>query len=435
MLRRTVHLNQITITSPCSADWDSMIGNDHVRFCRHCHLNVHNLSEMTRKEALELVRSSQGRLCARYVRRPDGTIQTSDLPAQLHGIKRRASRIAAGACTAALSLSASAAAQTASSGREPVPGSPAPAIRRSGTRSNSADGLNPSLTGTIFDPHRAVISGAKITLTNEKTKQEQTATSNDEGQYRFQSLEAGTYTLKVEAQGFALSEITNIDLQANGERRADAILQVGQVTEVTMGVVAMTVEPSEPLVKAAMDDDFAAVKELIAAGVDVNIMDKGVGTTALAEAVGHGNREMVRALLNAGADVNARTGGRQTALMRLGEHSTAGLVWDLVAAGAEVNLKDNEGDAALILAASLDNVEVLQALLAAGAKVNAKNNEGQTALMVAAREGNVDNVKALIAAGADVNKRDKDGETALKQAKDNEHADVVEVLEASGAVE
>ncbi len=181
MLRRTVHLNQITITSPCSANWDSMIGNDHVRFCRHCHLNVHNLSEMTGKEALELVRSSQGRLCARYVRRPDGTIQTSTLPAQLHSIKRRASRIAAGAFTAALRLSASAAAQTSSSGREPVPGSTELVIQRSDTRSNTADGSNASLTGTVFDPHRAVISGAKITITNEQTKQEQTAISNDEG--------------------------------------------------------------------------------------------------------------------------------------------------------------------------------------------------------------------------------------------------------------
>jgi len=37
-------LKNLTIPSPCTADWDSMIGNDQVRFCGHCSLKVHNLS-------------------------------------------------------------------------------------------------------------------------------------------------------------------------------------------------------------------------------------------------------------------------------------------------------------------------------------------------------------------------------------------------------
>ena len=40
-------LNNVTIHSPCTADWNSMIGNDQVRFCEHCSLEVHNLSLMT----------------------------------------------------------------------------------------------------------------------------------------------------------------------------------------------------------------------------------------------------------------------------------------------------------------------------------------------------------------------------------------------------
>src|SRR5215210_513120 len=108
-------LDRITIPSPCSADWDEMTGNERVRFCLHCSKHVNNLSEMTRKKALELVARSKGQLCVRYYRPPSGPVQTVGPQRQLYQIKRRASRLAAGAFTAALTLCSSVAAQT----REP----------------------------------------------------------------------------------------------------------------------------------------------------------------------------------------------------------------------------------------------------------------------------------------------------------------------------
>lgn len=53
-------LNNITIPAPCTTDWDSMIGNDQVRFCEHCSLDVHNLSLLTRNQAQRLVTRSKG---------------------------------------------------------------------------------------------------------------------------------------------------------------------------------------------------------------------------------------------------------------------------------------------------------------------------------------------------------------------------------------
>ena len=61
-------LDQVQVNTPCSADWDAMIGNDQVRFCEHCNLSVHNLSQMTPKRALHLVAVSKGSLCVRYYR-------------------------------------------------------------------------------------------------------------------------------------------------------------------------------------------------------------------------------------------------------------------------------------------------------------------------------------------------------------------------------
>ncbi len=88
--------DRMNIPAPCDADWDSMIGNDRVRFCEHCNLHVSNLSAMTRQEAMRLVERSEGRLCVRFVTRADGQVLTKQFPKKIHQIARRASRIAAG---------------------------------------------------------------------------------------------------------------------------------------------------------------------------------------------------------------------------------------------------------------------------------------------------------------------------------------------------
>lgn len=73
-------LNVITIKSPCKMDWGLMTGNERVRFCDHCSKNVYNISELTENEALEMINNTEGELCLRIHRRPDGTVSTSDCP-------------------------------------------------------------------------------------------------------------------------------------------------------------------------------------------------------------------------------------------------------------------------------------------------------------------------------------------------------------------
>ncbi|HVG33041.1 MAG TPA: ankyrin repeat domain-containing protein [Pyrinomonadaceae bacterium] len=421
-------LDRISIPSPCSADWDQMVGNEQVRFCLHCSKHVNNLSEMTRKQALEMVSRSKGRLCVRYYRRPDGHVQsTSTSHSQLYQIKRRASLLATGAFTAVLGLASGVAAQTSA----PAEQSAASSLQRADANDNALpviDLRNATLKATITDPNGAVIPGALLTLVNQNTGLEQTAASDSEGQHRFENLEAGSYTLKTAAMGFDASQLQGITVEAGQEQ--DVTLEAGigdQEVVVLGGVMALSAE--EPLVVAAYANDLPTVRKLIAAGVDVNIRDKMIDATALDEAVTHGNREMVRVLLDAGAEINARSSRGQTALMRLDDDATEKLVWDLVAAGAKINLRDEDRDTALIFAASYSKPEVLRALIDAGAKINAKNKEGETALMKAAEAGSVENVKLLIYAGANTNARNNDGETALDLARNNEHAEVVELLD------
>ena len=80
MANRSELLSRVEIATPCTASWDAMEGSDRVRFCNKCNLNVYNLSAMNKKEAEQLIISNEGKLCARFYRRKDGTIITKDCP-------------------------------------------------------------------------------------------------------------------------------------------------------------------------------------------------------------------------------------------------------------------------------------------------------------------------------------------------------------------
>lgn len=94
MKRNNIPLDNISVASPCPANWDEMYGDDRKRFCGECKLNVYNLSGMTRRDAEDLIRNWEGRLCVRFYRRADGTVLTEDCPVGWAAVKRRMSRAA-----------------------------------------------------------------------------------------------------------------------------------------------------------------------------------------------------------------------------------------------------------------------------------------------------------------------------------------------------
>lgn len=95
-------LEQVKVAAPCPADWGRMVGDERVRYCDRCSLHVYNLSGMTRREAEAFVTNSEGRLCVRFYRRPDGTILTRNCPVGLSALRRRAAHAATAVLTAVL---------------------------------------------------------------------------------------------------------------------------------------------------------------------------------------------------------------------------------------------------------------------------------------------------------------------------------------------
>ncbi|HVR11127.1 MAG TPA: ankyrin repeat domain-containing protein [Thermoanaerobaculia bacterium] len=171
------------------------------------------------------------------------------------------------------------------------------------------------------------------------------------------------------------------------------------------------------------------VKALIAAGADVNAKD-AEGMTALVLAVFVDNASCLKALLAAHADVNAKEHLGNTALITAAHKGNTGFIKTLIAAGADVNTKNNDGYTALMYAQEMGSA---MALIAARADVNAKDNNGGTALLGAALASDTGRVKVLIAAGANVNAKDNTGWAPLMGAANKGCADCIKALIAAGS--
>ena len=100
-----------------------------------------------------------------------------------------------------------------------------------------------TLTGTVQDSTGGVIPNAKVTLTDEATKESRVETTNGAGLYAFPSLVPGTYDLKAAAKGFEAKVVTGIVLNAGDTRTVPALsLTVGAET------LTVTVSATEEMI-------------------------------------------------------------------------------------------------------------------------------------------------------------------------------------------
>jgi Carboxypeptidase regulatory-like domain len=106
-----------------------------------------------------------------------------------------------------------------------------------------------SIKGTVSDNQGAVVSGAVLKLTNTATGAERTATSTDTGNYDFQSLEPGNYSMSVDARGFSKAVIRDIVVSVTSVSQLSVLLEVGAPTEtVTVTAVQEVINITSPTI-------------------------------------------------------------------------------------------------------------------------------------------------------------------------------------------
>ncbi len=219
---------------------------------------------------------------------------------------------------------------------------------------------------------------------------------------------------------------------------------------------------------AIKNGDKQKVKDVLENGVDVdNKIDGEISAiyddTPLTLAISKGHTEIVKLLLEYGADADYRTSEYyDTPLMLAARKGRTEIVKLLLEYGADINESKllNSGKSALIVAADYGFTDIVEILLENGADPDVLDAEksscavsigvrvlispdrtherainGWSALMYAAWAGDAEMVGLLINAGADVNIRAKHSkdETALMVASEAGHPEIVELLIDAGA--
>jgi hypothetical protein len=98
-------------------------------------------------------------------------------------------------------------------------------------RPASAQVLYGSIVGAVEDQSGAVIPNATVSITNKGTGQTRETTADGAGRYSILNVAAGTYDLKVSAQGFRTVTKTDVEVAINTVTRQDMRMEVGAVTE------------------------------------------------------------------------------------------------------------------------------------------------------------------------------------------------------------
>jgi hypothetical protein len=187
-------LHDIRIASPCPAKWEQMAGDDRIRWCAACNLNVYNLAELTEREIRQLLARREGRLCVRLYQRRDGTTLTRDCPVGVRAAMRRLSRVA-GALFSTLALPFVGTAQSLQS------------------NAPQSDGPKPSLvwpanheTGiavVVIDSENKVVPSAKITLVEEGGRKRKIKGNTDlTGRFLRTDLSPGNYRIRIDHERF-----------------------------------------------------------------------------------------------------------------------------------------------------------------------------------------------------------------------------------------
>nr|XP_015840312.1 PREDICTED: ankyrin repeat domain-containing protein 17 isoform X7 [Tribolium castaneum] len=189
-----------------------------------------------------------------------------------------------------------------------------------------------------------------------------------------------------------------------------------------------------PLMEAASAGHVDLAKILLKRGAGINTHSNEFKESALTLACYKGHLEMVRFLLEAGADQEHKTDEMHTALMEASMDGHVEVARLLLDSGAQVNMPTDSFESPLTLAACGGHVDLAMLLIERGANIEEVNDEGYTPLMEAAREGHEEMVHLLLGQGANINAQtDETQETALTLACCGGFTEVADILLKGGA--
>jgi ankyrin repeat protein len=200
------------------------------------------------------------------------------------------------------------------------------------------------------------------------------------------------------------------------------------------------------IVYAAKASDVGLVSALLQKGADIDHVSDpddeyaiGRNTNALHHAVLESNLEMIRFLINQGADPNVNMRKTRSIIKLATDLGDMEIVQVLIEAGADCNSASSPDFPLnpLQTAVGMGDFELVEYFISVDADINwpAQRYKGRTALQMAVERGNADMVKFLLGCGAHVNAPAAEirGVTALQAAVSQGRLDLIELLRRNGA--
>ena len=170
-----------------------------------------------------------------------------------------------------------------------------------------------SIEGTVTDPSGALVPAATVTATNEDTGVAQTVQTSSAGYFRFPSLSAAPYSVKVAISGFKTKVLEHIRLQAAQTKTINVALELGTAgaEEVTVVAEAPLVETAEARVSGLIEEN--QVKDIPLIGRNFfNLVVLTPGVTGLASGGGNAYAQASGDIYNNEFGVNMHANGART---------------------------------------------------------------------------------------------------------------------------
>uniref|UniRef100_A0A4W5NKY9 Euchromatic histone-lysine N-methyltransferase 2 n=1 Tax=Hucho hucho TaxID=62062 RepID=A0A4W5NKY9_9TELE len=172
-----------------------------------------------------------------------------------------------------------------------------------------------------------------------------------------------------------------------------------------------------PLLEAIVNNHVEVTRYLVQSGACVYHTEED-GYTGLHHAAKLGSLDIVTLLLETGqVDINAQDSGGWTSIIWAAEHKHINVIRALLNRGADVTLKDKEMNVCLHWASFAGCVEIAEMVLNAGCQLSSVNMHGDTPLHIASREGFLECVTLFLSRGADIDIMNREGDTPLSLAR------------------
>jgi hypothetical protein len=198
-----------------------MTGDERVRYCPQCKLDVYNFSDLTAAEVERIMARREGRLCARFYQRADGTMMTQNCPVRFRVVMQRVSRLTSAALAAVMSAGPAMAAST---------------LTRHNTSLLQIQAAQNVLALEVVDVRGTRVPDAAITIVNEKTGMRIDTKTDAYGKLRFADLPVGTYEIMASGSEFKTLKLIHIAVPTRDPIKLQ--LEWGDSVQVLGGVMS-----------------------------------------------------------------------------------------------------------------------------------------------------------------------------------------------------